>query len=266
MGELPKVLPSDFVIFIVADSAYFWEHALILLDSVRHNSSTTRCHFHIINPDPLVMSALDGVRDSLRADANFSYSFERIDLDGCSDAFIRTYYASVRFVRLNEIFARSPASFLCLDADCIVRGDIESHLSRLDNFDVALRLRYDERPHMTVAAGALLLRPTASATDFIASVASSIQPALEAREAVWFLDQVVISNVVREMGGGEVRIGQLDMTYIDWFFDSRSLIWTGKGKRKSSDARYGNELSKYRSIQNALSQRPTPGCEFPTAL
>lgn len=160
---------------------------------------------------------------------------------------MRTYHASVRFVRLAEIFARAPAIYLSLDADCIVRGDIEA--GGLGLADVGVRKRYDERPHASVAAGALRLRPTQGAASFIDQVAMLIRSALETGEAVWFLDQIVLSHVLRELGETVITIDQLGMTYIDWFFHEESLIWTGKGPRKLADTRYTEELSKYRYIQ-----------------
>jgi hypothetical protein len=152
-------------------------------------------------------------------------------------------------VRLAEIFARSQAIYLCLDADCIVRDDVAARVSALEIADIGVRRRYHEQPHLTVAAGALMLRPTAAAAKFIDRVSTLIRRALEAREAVWFLDQVVLSHVVRELGDREVGVSQLDMTYIDWFFHDHSVIWTGKGERKSEDTRYMGELLQYRYLQ-----------------
>jgi hypothetical protein len=116
--------------------------------------------------------------------------------------------------------------------------------------NVGLRMRYDERPHLGVAAGAMMLRPTEEATHFIERVSSLIRPVLEAGEAVWFLDQIVLSQVMRELGGGPGGISQIGMTYIDWFFHDNSVIWTGKGKRKSEDNRFTDEVSQYRYIHD----------------
>lgn len=248
LGNTPNVSPEDVVIFCVADNSYFWDHALILLGSLGRHSPGAKCHVHVINPDPAVAQAVEMIGSSL-PDLTLSYSYEHADLEGCSAAYVRTYYASVRFVRLAELVAKSPASYVCLDADCIVRGDVAAAVSSLDIEDVAIRMRFDERPHMTVAAGALILRPTAAAAKFINRVSSLIAPTLEAREAVWFLDQVVLSHVQREHGDADVSFRQLDMTHIDWFFRESSLVWTGKGPRKSEDRRYTDEVSRYRYLQ-----------------
>jgi hypothetical protein len=246
-GDLPKAAPDDVVTFFVADPSYFWQHGLVLLASLGRRSPGTQCHVHVINPDDGVAPAIASVREML-PDLRLTFSSEHVNFDGRSDDYVRTYYASVRFVRLAEIFARAPAIYLSLDADCIVRGDVEAEQVGLA--DVAVRMRYDERPHATVAAGALRLRPTKAAAAFIDSVAMLIRSTLETGEAVWFLDQIVLSYVLRELGDGEIMIDQLSMTYIDWFFQEQSLIWTGKGPRKVADERYADELAKYRYLQD----------------
>jgi tetratricopeptide (TPR) repeat protein len=247
-GEIPNVTPNELVIYFVADNTYFWKHGLVLLGSLACHMPRGKCHVHVINPDAGVAKAVEAIRRK-QPGLGLSYSYEQAEFEGCSASHIRTYYASVRFVRLAEIFAKAPALYLCLDADCIVRSDIATKLSDVEAADVGIRMRYDERPHLTVAAGALMLRPTAAAAKFIARVSSLIKSTLESGEATWFLDQIVLSHALRELGDDEIRISQLDMAYIDWFFHNSSLIWTGKGKRKSEDSRYTSELSHYRFFQ-----------------
>lgn len=245
-GEVPQVGPDDVVTFFVADSSYFWQHGLVLLGSLGRRSSGTRCHVHVINPDEGVAPAIQRIREML-PDLRLTYSYEHGDFEGSSDDYIRTYSASVRFVRLAQIFAGAPATYLSLDADCVVRGDIVA--DGLGLADVGVRMRFDDRPHATVAAGALKLRPTDAAAKFIDKAAMLIRSTLETGEAVWFLDQIVLSHALRELGEGEITIDQLGMTYIDWFFQSQSLIWTGKGPRKLVDTSYTDELSKFRYLQ-----------------
>ncbi|HKY39094.1 MAG TPA: tetratricopeptide repeat protein [Polyangiaceae bacterium] len=248
LGDVPTVAPNDVVIFLAVDNTYFWQHALVLLGSLGRRSPSIKCHVHVINPDPRVRRAVEAIARML-PDLGLSYSYEQANFDGCSQVHIRTYYASIRFVRFAEIFARSPAVYLCLDADCIVRADVAARVSALEIADIGVRMRYHEQPHLTVAAGALMLRPTAAAAKFIARVGTLIRRTLEAREAVWYLDQVVLSRVLRDLGDREVGASQLGMTYIDWFFHDHSVIWTGKGERKSEDRRYMAELLQYRYIQ-----------------
>lgn len=248
LGDVPTVNPNDVVVFFAVDNTYFWQHALVLLGSLGRRSPNVKCHVHVINPDSRVPRAVEIIAKMLPA-LGLSYSYERADFEGCGEDHIRTYYASVRFVRLAEIFTRSPAVYFCLDADCIARDDLGGRVSALEIADVGMRMRYGDKPHLTVAAGALVLRPTAAAAKFIHRVATLIGRTLAAREAVWYLDQVVLSHVLRELGDREVGVSQLDMTYIDWFFHDHSVIWTGKGKRKSEDSRYITELSQYRYVQ-----------------
>jgi tetratricopeptide (TPR) repeat protein len=247
LGDRPDVTPDDVVVFFAADSGFFWEHGLILLASVGQQSPDAKCHVHVINPDAGVARAIEVARTML-PQLGLSFSFEHVDFDRCADAHVRTYYASVRFVRLAEIFASAPASYLCLDADCIVRGDIATAFAG-EAADVRMLLRYDERPHVTVAAGALALSPTAGAAKFIDQVSALIRPVLEAGEAAWFLDQIVLGHVHRNLADGEVQVSLLERIYLDWFFQDESLIWTGKGPRKFEDEKYKSELARYRYLQ-----------------
>jgi hypothetical protein len=247
-GDLPTVAPSDVVVFFAVDNAYFWQHALVLLGSLGRHSPSIKCHVHVVNPDPRVPRAVKVIAKLLPA-LGLTYSYEQVDFAGCSDVHIRTYYASIRFVRLAEIFARAQAVYFCLDADCVARDDIAARVSALQIADIGIRMRYSEQPHLSVAAGALMLRPTAAAAKFINRVGTLIRRTLEAREAEWYLDQVVLSHVLRDLGDRAVGVSQLDMTYIDWFFHDSSVIWTGKGERKSEDRRYMAELLQYRYIQ-----------------
>jgi tetratricopeptide (TPR) repeat protein len=249
LGDFPSVSKDDVVAFFAADSTYFWRHGLVLLESIGRNSPGVKCHVHLVNPDTSIPDGLQLIQ-ALLPDLELSYSYEHVNFVGCSANHIRAYYASIRFVRLDQVFSRSPATYLCVDADCIVRGDVVADGSISQVRDVAIRLRYDERPNLSVAAGALVLRPTIAACKFIADVSSLIRSTLESRDAVWFLDQIVLSQVVRKLGGEQVEVTQLDMAYVDWFFRDDSIVWTGKGKRKSEDFRYMGEVSRYDSLRH----------------
>jgi hypothetical protein len=252
LGQVPSAKPEDVVIFFAADSRFFWEHGLVLIGSAARSSPQAKCHVHVINPDPGVGPAIEAIRTIL-ADLDLSYSYEHIDFEGCSDVHIRTYYASVRFVRLAEVYARAPAHYLCVDADGIVRGDVTEPVRAAQPggaaCDVGIYLRFDDRPHMAVLASASLWRPTAGAAKFLEEVGTLIRSTLEAREAIWFLDQIVLNHVLRAFGNSQTAVRPLDITYLDWFFHDDSLIWTGKGPRKFEDNTYTGELSRFRYLQ-----------------
>jgi hypothetical protein len=243
-GEVPNVHLADRVIFFVADNDYFWKHGRILLASLARQSPAAKCHVHVVNPNTDVAAAIDEARAKI---PGLSYSHEIANRAGCNEVHNRTYYASIRFVRLAELFTRAPATYLCVDSDCIIRGDVAA--APLEVADIGIRLRYSDEPHASVAAGALVLSPTDRAARFMDRVASLIRSVLETDEAAWFLDQVVLSQAVREFDReGDASFTQIDMAWVDWFFDNDALIWTGKGPRKFEDARYLAEVRRYRSL------------------
>lgn len=253
LGEVPRAVPEDVVIFFAADSRFFWEHGLVLIGSAARSSPQAKCHVHVINPDPGIGPAIETIR-SILPGLDLSYSYEHVDFEGCSDVHIRTYYASVRFVRLAEVYARAPAHYLCVDADGIVRGDVTAPVRAAQPgaaaCDIGIYLRFDDRPHMAVLASASLWRPTPGAAKFVEEVGTLIRSTLEAREAIWFLDQIVLNHVLREFGNSQTAVSPLDITYLDWFFQDESLIWTGKGPRKFEDDTYTGELAGFRYLQD----------------
>jgi tetratricopeptide (TPR) repeat protein len=261
LGDTPDVTADDVVIFFAADSSFFWDHGLVLIESAGRRSPLATCHVHVINPDAEVVSAIEAVR-KLLPEFRLSYSFEHVDFEGCSDIHIRTYYASVRFVRLAEVFARSPAHYLCIDADGIVRSDVTAKITAHgdDLADASIYLRFDPRPHMSVLASASLWRPTRAAAQLLNEVGMLIGSTLETRESIWFLDQIVLQHVLRHSAGEDAIVRPLDITYLDWFFHDESLIWTGKGKRKSDNNRYKVEAASLSIGHSAiLSHRSATG-------
>ena len=73
-------------------------------------------------------------------------------------------------------------------------------MARQEEGDIALYLRYHDDPQMAVLASAALLRPTPAAHKFMNRVGELIGTTLETKEAIWFLDQIVLGHVVRELG------------------------------------------------------------------
>lgn len=244
-GILPEPQPDDTVVFFVADNAYFWKHAIPLAFSIDANAPGSFCHIHVINPDAKVATAVSLLKATL-TNITLSVTTETIDLSGRPKGFARTYFACVRFVRLYQIMADMPAHYLCVDSDCLVLGPLDGLKTEIGDADLMIRQRYDHRPYLTVAAGGLYLRPTAGALGYVRAVADLIRTDLLAGGSVWFLDQVVLSHVLdAQTRAGRIRAAQLNMRYIDWFFRSDSVIWTGKGKRKTNDTTYLGTLSRY---------------------
>jgi hypothetical protein len=59
------------------------------------------------------------------------------------------------------------------------------------------------------------------------------------KELYWFLDQLILDQIVPKY-----RKGLLPMSYIDWAMKPESPIWSAKGPRKELDI-FKKEQQKY---------------------
>jgi hypothetical protein len=143
----------------------------------------------------------------------------------------QTYYACARFVRLAEILADG-STCLAIDVDGIVRRNFSMYIN--DQHDVFL---YQKKcgGHL---AGALLLPETCY--QFITEFAHNISKNIHSDNIYWFMDQVVLDDVVSRH-----NVGLLPMSYIDWEMSLPSAIWSAKGQRKELEI-FTNEQKKYR--------------------
>jgi hypothetical protein len=144
----------------------------------------------------------------------------------------QTYYACTRFVRLAELI-RPGQRCLSIDVDGLVRNRFTDQLG-LEDFYL-----YEKPKDGTHLAGALLLNGTAGTHEFIKKYAGQIRLSIEQDDIYWFLDQILLDQLVPHY-----QKGLLPMSYIDWAMRAESAIWSAKGKRKELDI-FKNEQQKY---------------------
>lgn len=245
-GQLPEGGPSGIVAFVSVDDGYFRDHAVPMVFSIQRNSPGTALHIHVVNPGEDVEPTISHLR-SLAPDVALSATFECVDFADKPIDFRRTYYASIRFLRAYQFMCVSPSACFILDADCIVRGSLLDlrHLGR--DHDVLLHQRMQESIYLSLASGGVFIGDTQAARLYLKDAAEKIRRSLETGTASWFLDQMALSLALREPGAASLRVGQLPRSYIDWNFGDASVVWTGKGARKSLNAKYVNEYASYSS-------------------
>jgi len=178
----------------------------------------------------------------------FSCSFEQTKLVGFTPEARKTYFASIRFVRLAEVMRTCPGTYYVMDADNIVRGELRSCIALTHSADILIRNRFTLRPHLAVAACGILLSDTEAARDFVERSAEYILTAFKSGDVAWFLDQIALTIAMNETPsepGLELRVKQLPTALLDWDFLDESLVWTGKGKRRSRNERYLAEYQHY---------------------
>jgi hypothetical protein len=248
---------EKFFIYAAADSVYFDIHARPLINSVRTNTPELGVHIHIYDPRP------DQIDFCQQTGAGVSY--EHTD-DGQFDLvcnywqtrtnFVndrqsqmakkgrvngpvelkklikQTYYACMRFVRLAEL-VQPGQRCLSIDVDGLVRDQFATDLGTADFY------LYEKPKDGTHLAGAVLFNGLTQSHAFLQEYASALKTNIEQNELYWFLDQVILDQLV-----SKYNKGLLPMSYIDWAMREGSAIWSAKGKRKELDL-FKQEQGKY---------------------
>lgn len=255
LGNLDQ---ANFFIYAAADATYFDQHARPLINSVLTNTPDIGVHIHIYDPRPDQL-------EFCRSRSGISVSYEALDpvqfnkvtarwlkrtefvndrqrqmykkgqtlgAEGLNLLVRQTYYACTRFIRLAEL-VRPGQRCLAIDIDGLVRAPFDHQLGMADFY------LYEKPKDGTHLAGALLLNGTAGTHEFIKKYASQIRLSIEQDDIYWFLDQILLDQLVPHY-----QKGLLPMSYIDWAMREESAIWSAKGKRKELDI-FKQEQRKY---------------------
>lgn len=240
-GTFPQ---SNEFIFAAADSIYFEEHGKALINSVLQNTNYS-IHVHLYNPTveqiewcarPKVTATYEYINTD-----SFSYiamtllnksAFENHRVKQMVDKgklyginhmiqiVEKSYYACARFIRLPEIINHR-STCLAIDVDGIVREQFSMELP--DDHDLYL-YRKASGEHL---AGAMLFNY--NSMDFFHEYAAVLRENIVNDNLYWFLDQVVLDELLKKY-----EYGLLPLGYIDWEMNDDSHIWSAKGKRKHS--------------------------------
>lgn len=212
IGEISVSPEARAVYVIVSDSVYFCRYAAAVARSISMNGGgNIHFHAHIINPTPEAIE-LTGV---LQASEQVSISTETTDLAGLTPDQQKTYYASARYLLLQDIQAVVRKPILLCDIDQLVMSDIEPILRAGEDKDVAL-IRFDGQAHnifSLVSATALLLMPTSGGDCFCRRLAQDIGNAFSyPNRLTWHLDQAALA--MAHLMLPSVRYGFLPLTMI----------------------------------------------------
>jgi hypothetical protein len=85
----------------------------------------------------------------------------------------------------------------------------------------------------------MLFNGTVRSNDFLQQYAKRLKSSIEQNDLYWFLDQLILDQLVPLY-----QKGLLPMSYIDWAMRDESAIWSAKGKRKELEI-FKNEQRKY---------------------
>ena len=260
--QLPPLLgnldQTRFFIYAAADAVYFDTHANPLINSIIANTPEFGAHIHIYNPRPDQIEfcrGLTGVTCTYENPSELEFQkvtqywltrtqfindrqrqmFKNGQKQGAvelSKLIRQTYYACVRFVRLAELL-RPGQRCLSIDVDGLVRGQFVDQLGAEDFY------LYEKPKDGTHLAGAILFNGTAGSHKFLQEYANQLRDSINKDDLYWFLDQVLLDQLVPHY-----HKGLLPMSYIDWAMRDESAIWSAKGKRKELEI-FKQEQRKY---------------------
>jgi len=244
---LPAAAAERVTVFVCMDTSYCLRYLGSIAASIAEHSPGANLHVHLVNPHEGARARLKAVERLLGPD-KVSYSEETARLANFSQDERRTYFASIRFVRLAEVMRARPGTYFVMDVDNIVRGDLDGCIDLARGADVLIRNRFSIRPHLAVAACGIVLANTDAARDFMNRTAEYILDAFHTGHIAWFLDQIALTMALNEPASEpalKLKIAQLPRTLLDWDFAAESLVWTGKGKRRLRNKRYQAEYNRY---------------------
>lgn len=238
-----KLIHRDFFIYGACDEKYFDEFGRVLINSIKKNSNNN-IHLHLFNPrqDQLNFCSENSVSvsyeyvsldlfqpaaDKWQGTMTTAFDIERQkrifkSMEKGGDKTIiervqKTYFACARFIRLAELL-KEPQKVFSIDVDAVVRKQIPV---LADGPDLYIRR------NKQFLAGGVYLTGNKSSYKFIKEYSTLLTSNINADKIYWSLDQDVLDVIA-----GRYRYGELPMSYIDWFMNPESYIWTAKGKRK----------------------------------
>ena len=244
---LPQDSAARVTVFVCMDTSYCLRYLGSIAASIAANSPNSNLHVHLVNPQEVAMEHVRAV-EQLIGPERFSYGTEIIKLANFDPEQRKTYFASVRFVRLAELMEAAPGTYFVMDVDNLVRGDLSSCMTLARGADVLIRSRFTLSPHLAVAACGIVLANTDAARNFMRRTAEYILDAFHTGHIAWFLDQIALTMALKDdqhLATATLRVAQLPRGLLDWDFVAESLVWTGKGKRRLHNERYQAEYQRY---------------------
>lgn len=244
-----KKQPGKDTIFASCDQKYFSAHAPALIASSVVNDLNV--HIHVINPTDEWHRESDDIAakaELLNYRARVSYSFNKVDLSSFPKGDgIRSFYACSRFQYLREIFSGDLNNLLVVDVDCMVMDKIDFN-KIVGNVGMFIRKPFPGlEEESTIAAGVVYLDSGLGGV-YANRIAQAFNQ-LEATDYRWFVDQKLLYKIYKEFAN-HIVITNLGETpdFMDWEFTDTSKIWTGKGDRKYSNARYLEAKARYERL------------------
>ncbi|WP_395455299.1 tetratricopeptide repeat protein [Azospirillum melinis] len=181
------------VLYFCCDDRYYHHFGPRLIDSIAQTNRDATIHFHVIDPTTATTNAMLG--QQARNDVIFNFTSEQTaELPPLlRKGFLRTYYASIRFVRLLEIQAIYGRRVAQIDMDSILVGNFAALCASLPDAEVhILHDGIHSGPSREFNASLFMIDQTPAARRYAELVARYIVYFLFADIPYWMLDQAAL--------------------------------------------------------------------------
>jgi hypothetical protein len=236
-----KPVGSD-VIYFSCNKDYYYRFGVPLINSIIHTVDFLCIHIH------LVLKPEDICNINITRHGRITYTHEVINNEFLSnipinhsrinegkviwntdnelDVIEKTYYASARFMRLDELFTDSQYIFQ-IDCDSILRNKFTQNDYRRLTADVRLMPKPKD-PDVIIASSVCLGQGT-TGKEFRSLFSQKLKDAF-ATGAYWYVDQDVLKEVA-----ATTEWKTIPFVWNSWKIATYDFFITGKGDRKDKD-------------------------------
>ena len=180
--------------------------------------------------DPKKYSFFDDKKTIQTDDVVLSKEKTLLSLDNHYYSEEQAYSAKIRFIDIFNLLNTRSYNILSLDADSIVRYNLDNLDNLLKHNDILAHLVLKSaKPHYRIKAGVVYAKNNDNSKRFFKHVSNYLSTGNNL--TTWFSEQVALYNAYNLK---LAEFSNLPMSYIDWEFNKDSIIWTAKGSTKSN--------------------------------
>lgn len=259
MFNLPKLqgslVPDDqkFIIYFSCDYKYFDRHGYALQQSINRTLSWMHVHCHIINEGDIDHTVLKELSSKFK----FTYTWEDtlpifyenlkknnkrmkegkdiFKTDDLNYIARRTYLASVRFMRLDELFRNKDQFIFQIDCDTVLKNGF--HQSNFIELAQHVGVMPKPKDPGVFIASALTLGTGDNGIEFRKLFSQRMKEGFD-NGCYWFIDQDILRSVIKEwVADYKKEFNKIPYKWNAWGLKRDDIFSTGKGNKKE-DRRY----------------------------
>lgn len=197
------------VLYFSCDNRYWTLFGRRAITDVRRLSGTPNLHVHVVDPSEETLRELAALAAEVPSLGVSSEDTASLGATLAFTDFRRTYYASIRAVRLWQLMQHYGRGLCQFDIDCIFRGNVYDVLAEYADAEVTLKRGARNGPYNEYMAGMVYVKDTPAARAFAELTARYIAHYMLRIAPLWTLDQAALYCSLDHLkrSGTEVRLG-----------------------------------------------------------